>query len=107
MPTFQEAYHTVSQQDHQRIIRISKAVKPLVEPAFGRLASGDLVIALTQCHGGVCPLDLERMESDVVANNGVGALHDVAGIYRHIDRDTGELTGCFLPRYALPGKGDE
>ena len=25
-------------------------------------------------------------------------LHDVYGIRRHIDRETGELTGCFMPR---------
>lgn len=26
--------------------------------------------------------------------------HDMGGIIRHIDRTTGKLTGCFLPRYA-------
>ena len=26
--------------------------------------------------------------------------HDMGGIIRHIDRKTGQLTGCFLPRYA-------
>lgn len=28
--------------------------------------------------------------------------HDVGGIRRHLDRETGELTGCFVPRYAVP-----
>ena len=27
-------------------------------------------------------------------------LHDVAGIYRHLDRTTGKLTDCFVPRCA-------
>ncbi len=26
--------------------------------------------------------------------------HDVAGIVNHMDRETGKLTDCFLPRYA-------
>ena len=26
--------------------------------------------------------------------------HDVGGIRRHLDRSTGELTGCFVPRHA-------
>lgn len=27
--------------------------------------------------------------------------HDVAGIRHHLDRKTGRLTGCFMPRYAM------
>jgi len=27
--------------------------------------------------------------------------HDVFGIRRHIDRETGQLKHCFLPRYAV------
>ena len=26
--------------------------------------------------------------------------HDISGIYRHLNRETGELEGCFLPRCA-------
>lgn len=26
--------------------------------------------------------------------------HDIAGIMRHIDRNTGKLTRCFMPRCA-------
>ncbi len=26
--------------------------------------------------------------------------HDIGGIYRHLDRDTGELKDCFWPRFA-------
>lgn len=27
--------------------------------------------------------------------------HDVFGIHRHLDRETGELGGCFVPRFAV------
>jgi len=26
--------------------------------------------------------------------------HDILGIYRHLNRETGELEDCFVPRYA-------
>lgn len=28
--------------------------------------------------------------------------HDIFGIERHLDKDTGRLGGCFLPRFARP-----
>lgn len=34
-------------------------------------------------------------------------VHDVWGIARNIDRKTGEIGGCFLPRYARPASGRE
>jgi hypothetical protein len=41
---------------------------------------------------GNAPIDWERMFAlDQVA-------HDVGGIHRHMDRETGELGGMFLPR---------
>lgn len=30
--------------------------------------------------------------------------HDINGIMRFIDRDTGELTGCFSPRFTAPAR---
>lgn len=42
------------------------------------------------------PLDFDRMAQADDFN----VAHDVVGIYRHIDRETGKLTGCFLPRFA-------
>ena len=30
----------------------------------------------------------------------IAFLHDVCGIATHINRNTGELEGCFSPRYA-------
>lgn len=55
-----------------------------------------LAMDLSACHANGCPLDLAKLE-------GFPALdftHDVAGIRRHIDRNTGELRDCFTPRCA-------
>lgn len=41
-----------------------------------------------------CPLDFERLKTTDEFN----LAHDVLGITRHLDRETGELRHCFLPR---------
>mgnify|MGYP006359556787 CR=1 FL=1 len=51
---------------------------------------------ITACHLNGCALDLERL---LKADN-FNFAHDVYGIQRHIDRETGKLGDGFLPRYA-------
>jgi hypothetical protein len=48
------------------------------------------------CHNNGCPLDLERL----LAADEFNFSHDVFGIARHINRDTGQLENCFVPRFA-------
>lgn len=56
---------------------------------------------LSACHANGCPLDFERLaEAD-----DFNLLHDVVGITRHISRETGQLTGHFMPRFRLREKG--
>lgn len=51
---------------------------------------------LTACHANGCPLDFARM---AVADD-FNLMHDVYGIDRHIDRETGKLGEMFRPRFA-------
>lgn len=37
---------------------------------------------------------------DWLADDGINFVHDWTGILRHIDSVTGELAGCFIPRFA-------
>ena len=54
-----------------------------------------LVMDITAAHIDV-PMRLdELLEAD--AEN---FAHDIGGIVRHIDRDTGKLKDCFVPRFA-------
>lgn len=53
---------------------------------------------LTACHANGNPLDLQRMldwprEFDLA--------HDIHGINRHIDQNTGRMRNCFLPRFTV------
>ena len=60
----------------------------------------DIVTALmdiTACHCNGCPLKLAELEK---ADDG-NFSHDIFGIRRHIDRRTGELGDCFLPRFSV------
>lgn len=55
-----------------------------------------LMMDVTACHANGCPLDLKRLyEADRF-----NFVHDIAGIARHMDRKSGQLTDCFLPRFA-------
>lgn len=47
-----------------------------------------------------CPLDLQKL----LEFPDFDFIHDVCGIARHLDRNTGELTDCFLPRCAKPAQ---
>lgn len=56
----------------------------------------DLAMDITAVHLNGCPLDLDRL----LAADDANFFHDIYGIIRHIDRNTGELLFCFLPRFA-------
>lgn len=62
---------------------------------LGRERMG-LTMDLIACHNGACPLDLAALAKAADGD----FFHDVAGIHRHFDRETGLLNDCFLPRYA-------
>ncbi|KKL70522.1 hypothetical protein LCGC14_2104090 [marine sediment metagenome] len=49
------------------------------------------------CHTHGCCLKLV----DLLKASEGDFLHDVLGINSHIDRSTGKLKDCFLPRYAV------
>ena len=51
---------------------------------------------LTAAHRNACALDLRNLLAADDFNFG----HDVLGIRRHLNRETGELGGCFVPRFA-------
>jgi hypothetical protein len=53
---------------------------------------------LEACHCNGCPLDLVELAS---APREEDVIHDVAGIARHLNRDTGKLEGHFWPRYSV------
>ena len=59
---------------------------------FGNL---EIVMDLTAVHANGCPLRL----NDLLTAPEFDFVHDVAGIRRHLNRDTGQLEDFFQPRY--------
>ncbi len=56
----------------------------------------DALMDLDACHSNGCPLKLgELLQAD-----DFNFAHDVFGICQHINRNTGKLQDCFLPRYS-------
>lgn len=53
-------------------------------------------IEATHCNG--CPLKLQELLEADDFNFG----HDLGGIRRHLNRETGQLRDFFLPRFAVP-----
>ncbi len=47
-----------------------------------------------ECVHSSCPLDLEKF----LQFDEFNFIHDFGGIRRHLDRETQQLTDCFLPR---------
>lgn len=51
---------------------------------------------ITACHLNDTPLRL----NELLAADEFNFAHDVFGIRRHLNRETGKLEDCFCPRYA-------
>lgn len=47
-----------------------------------------------------CPLRLH----DLLDADDANFSHDIGGIYRHLNRETGELEDCFRPRFSAPAQ---
>jgi len=79
-----------------------KKVTMIVDRALKRInrPSLDLAMDIVLTHRNGCPLDLDKL----LNAKDFDFFHDICGIIDHIDRHTGELIDCFLPRCARPSK---
>lgn len=87
----------VSREDSQVITQIVDRAETMAANRGTELDRMSLYMDLTACHANGCPLKLREL---LEAVEDYSFAHDVFGISRHIDRKTGKLTDCFLPRYS-------
>lgn len=88
---------TASKEDTLLIVEIAKKAE-----SFGiRISRLNLVMDLTAAHMK-CPLELTAM----LNGSRFDFMHDVIGIVNNLNRETGEIENCFIPRYAKPSKED-
>lgn len=76
------------------LVIMDRAVAMADEAGIGYTRT-EALMDLTATHH-TCPLEIEELST---ADDGNFA-HDVFGIRRHLNRRTGCLEDCFLPRYA-------
>lgn len=55
-----------------------------------------LTMDLSACHSNGCPIDFEKL----LAFDDFNFYHDIGGIMNNLNRTTGKLEHCFLPRCA-------
>jgi hypothetical protein len=75
---------------------IYKIVSRVVNESPYPIDEFNLTMDLTAVHCNGCPLFLEGL----LNADDFNFAHDVYGIVENINRDTGKLENCFLPRYA-------
>lgn len=83
----------VSKKELQLIRKIAERAFNLQRPDSKR----DIVdwqMDITACHANGNPLDLEKL----LGADDFNFAHDAFGIAGHINRSTGQLENCFLPR---------
>lgn len=85
----------VSKKDMRFITEIVKRARDLGRKYEIHVDGCSLHMDLCAAHNQ-CPLKLEELLNADDSN----FTHDVFGIRNHMDRRTGKITDCFLPRYA-------
>lgn len=87
----------VTPKEYVLITKIAaRAQSELFGPKGVKQSQGDTEMDLCATIAQGVPLRLEEL----LAADNFNFCHDIAGIYRHIDRSTGQLGGFFRPRFA-------
>jgi hypothetical protein len=89
----------VSKSEAKMISRIAKRAVTLAASHGHTWEFQDTEMDITAVHANGCPLDLSKLD----AFDSFNLLHDIAGIRQHLNRQTGKLENCFVPRCAQPG----
>lgn len=63
---------------------------------IGNVDTQGLMMDLDATHSNGCPLDFEQL----LTFDDFNFYHDISGIAKHLDRNTGKLKNCFRPRCA-------
>lgn len=88
---------TTTSEELNFILRIGDRGEDTYKRFGERNPKMTLVMDITACHCNGCPLRLQ----DLLEADDFNFLHDVVGIRKHINRQTGRLEGAFLPRFAV------
>lgn len=87
----------LTEKEYRQISAIAGRAISIIERSTGtKIDHVDLQMDLEFCHQHT-PLDfLKMLDAD-----DFDLVHDVLGIRQHLNRETGELENCFVPRMAI------
>lgn len=86
-------FKTSAKNHHLIGLIVARAIR--INPTLMKMTSRlELRMDITACHCNDSPLDLDKI---LIADD-FNLMHDVIGIFNHMDRKTGKLTDHFLPR---------
>jgi hypothetical protein len=92
-----EVSFKVTKSERSKIVAIARRAVSMAEAAGFSYPMLDAEMDITATHANGCHLDLDRL----AAADNFNFAHDIYGIRRHLDRETGKLTNCFVPRCHL------
>jgi len=87
---------TISKEEQPLIRDIAARAVKLAKQYGVAVTQLEMSMDITACHANGQPLNLAELLASDDGNFG----HDVFGISRHLDRDTGKLQDFFTPRFA-------
>lgn len=87
---------TTTREDCELIGHIAARAALMVERVGVDYPKIELMMDLTATHANGCPLRLR----DLLAADEMNFAHDIFGIRRHINRNTGKMEDSFVPRFA-------
>lgn len=94
-------FHLITREDHWQIMNAAMAATAIAKELGIDYPTIDASMDLSACHVVGCALDLPALNKAFFSEEHRQDFgHDVLGIRRHLDRDTGELRDCFRPRFA-------
>lgn len=89
---------TATAEEYALVAQIAEKAKKLFAANGVKRRQSDIEMDLLATHLNGCPLDLEYL----LIFDDFNLAHDIGGIANHLDRTTGQLGGCFLPRCSMP-----
>lgn len=94
----QEISFDVSDEEKALIAKIAQRAQDYAHSIGHKLLWTDLMLDLAATHANGNPLRLREMAD---ADN-FNFVHDIFGIMKHINRETGQLMDGFRPRFSQP-----
>ena len=82
--------------EHDLVEKIGARAQRMDKEAGGRTEAIQFQISVAAAHLNGCPLRLQAL----LNADDFNFAHDVFGLHRHVSRETGEVEGFFLPRFA-------